>query len=120
MDSEDYLGSGHTRVPCVPINKILKEHGINHIDYLSVDVEGHEWQVIRQLNFSQITVSAISVETWHGNHTVIRDYLEDAGFVHAAELGADDIYLWRGAPWLPPNNKQLREDVRNAKLHKDF
>jgi FkbM family methyltransferase len=120
MDSEDYLGSGHTVVPCLPVTQILKENGISHIDYLSIDVEGHEWQVIRQLNFTQISVKVISVETWHGNRTAIRDYLEDAGFVHAAELGADDIYYWHGAPWLPAGNKRLRADVRNAKLHKEF
>jgi hypothetical protein len=120
MDSEDRLGTGHEVVPCTPINKILKDAGITHIDYLSRDVEGQEWAVLQQLNFTQISVRAISVETWHGNRTAIRDYLQDAGFVHAAELGADDIYYWHGAPWLPSATRKWRTEVRGIRPHKEF
>ncbi len=120
MDSEDYLGSGTQVVKCMPIMDLLKDNNVKHIDYLSIDIEGHEWPVIQQLNFSIVSVSVISVETWHGNRTRIRDYLQDAGFVHAAEIGADDIYYWRGKPWLPEQTLRWRKDVRGIRPHKEY
>lgn len=115
-DAEDRLSTTFGAVvPCVPITQILRERRIRHVDFLSIDIEGHEWPVLRSWDFNEVHVSAIAVETWHGNRTEIMDYLEDAGFRHAADLGADDIFLWHGVPWLPPGLSKLRAAVRGAK-----
>jgi hypothetical protein len=120
MDFEDHINDGMVPVSCTPIMKILKDRKIKHIDYLSIDIEGQEWAVLQQLNFSEISVDAISIETWHGNRTVIRDYLQDSGFVHAAELGADDIYFMREKPYLPPNIKIWRNTIRTLRPIKEY
>jgi hypothetical protein len=115
-DSEDRLSTTFgTPVQCIPIIQILRNRRIRYVDFLSIDIEGQEWPVLRSWNFSEIHVTAIAVETWHGNRTEIMDYLEDVGFRHAADLGADDIFLWHGIPWLPPNLPTLRAAVRAAK-----
>jgi hypothetical protein len=114
-DAEDRLSTTFgAPVRCIPIMHLLKDRRIRHVDFLSIDIEGHEWPVLRSWNFSEVHVSAIAVETWHGNRTEIMDYLEDAGFRHAADLGADDIFLWHGTPWLPPGLPALRAAVRAA------
>lgn len=115
-DAEDRLSPTFgTPVRCIPITQILHDRQIRYVDFLSIDIEGQEWPVLRSWNFSEIHVTAIAVETWHGNRTEIMDYLEDAGFRHAADLGADDIFLWHGIPWLPPKIQRLRAEVRGAR-----
>ena len=115
-DAEDRLSTSFgAPVPCVPMMTLLRDRHIHHVDFLSIDIEGHEWPVLRSWNFSEVHVTAIAVETWHGNRTEITDYLEDLGFRHAADLGADDIFLWHGKPWLPAGITRLRADVRQAK-----
>jgi hypothetical protein len=115
-DAEDRLSATFgTPVRCIPITQLLKSRQIRYVDFLSIDIEGHEWPVLRSWNFSEIHVSAIAVETWHGNRTEITDYLEDAGFRHAVDLGADDIFLWHSSPWLPPGLSALRAAVRAAR-----
>jgi hypothetical protein len=114
-DAEDRLSDTFGNpVRCVPIAQLLRNRNIRHVDFLSIDIEGHEWPLLRSWNFSEVHVSAIAVETWHGNRTEITDYLEDLGFRHTTNLGADDIFLWHGRPWLPAGLPALRTAVRQA------
>lgn len=49
MSSIGYKQGEHLKinVPCTTIDIFCKEHGINQIDFLKIDVEGHELGVVR-------------------------------------------------------------------------
>lgn len=49
------------QVPCRPIGSILRDAGISHVDFFSLDVEGGEFSVLETMDWS-ITVTAWIVE----------------------------------------------------------
>jgi FkbM family methyltransferase len=56
---------GSTKVKTVPTKKIetiCSEYNINHINYLSIDVEGAEFEVIKSINFDKIFIDVIEFE----------------------------------------------------------
>ncbi|MBS1301788.1 FkbM family methyltransferase [Loktanella sp. SALINAS62] len=71
------------KVPTVSLDDLLAEHGApDIIDYLSVDTEGSEYEILRHTNLNRRRFRLISVE--HAGETVKRDQiftlLEAAGY----------------------------------------
>jgi FkbM family methyltransferase len=61
--STDRIASGGTKTPCFILNDILEQHlKSNIVDYLSIDVEGHEFSILETLNFSKWKFKLITVE----------------------------------------------------------
>lgn len=64
-DSHAQARASGTRypVPTVALNDLLAEHGApRHIDYLSVDTEGSELDILRAFDFDRYRVDIITVE----------------------------------------------------------
>jgi len=49
-------------VQCFPLNSIAAALGVHHIDYLSLDVEGPEVEILRTVDWTQLTVDVLTVE----------------------------------------------------------
>ena len=47
---------------CLPVQDVLDKHGTRHVDYLSLDVEGHELQVLEGFDWNKTRIDVISVE----------------------------------------------------------
>ena len=50
------------RLRCVKLGDELERRGLTHIDFMSLDVEGHEESVLRGIDFSRIKISHILCE----------------------------------------------------------
>ena len=61
------------KIKCSTLNTILEENRIENFDYLNVDVEGSELNVIKGLNFKKYSPKLISIEN---NNLLINDYME--------------------------------------------
>jgi FkbM family methyltransferase len=56
-------GTASIEVETISLCDLLKEHAApEHIDYMSIDTEGGEYEILRAFDFSQHTVGLISVE----------------------------------------------------------
>ena len=53
---------GTERVKVTTLDKVLRQTGIEKVDFLSIDVEGHEIEVMRGLNFEKFRPSLILIE----------------------------------------------------------
>jgi len=63
------------------IETILNESGVNHINYLSIDVEGAEFEVIKSINFSTVFIDIIGFENnYYDKSLPIINYLKSHGF----------------------------------------
>ena len=79
-------------VPVRPIAPFLQEAGIARVDYLSLDVEGSETEILESFPFAEVPVTALSVENTYGI-AGIGAVLARHGYRRAATIGVDEIYL---------------------------
>jgi len=59
-------------VPCLTLNKLIKLYSIKEIDYLIVDTEGHDYDILMDLNLNLIKPNKITFENKHMDNTHIR------------------------------------------------
>lgn len=82
-------------VDCLTFSSIIKDNDISEIDFLSVDTEGGELEILKSINFTQTPVRVISVENNYYTNT-IKQYLESQGFIYIGTFKVDEIYLFGG------------------------
>jgi len=75
------------------LNSILEENKISHIDYLSIDTEGSEFSIIRNIDFSKYTIDTISAENNDPNDLSVRNFLESNGYRYITKCCSDEIYV---------------------------
>ena len=64
------------------LETICHENNISHINYLSIDVEGAEFEVIKSINFDKVFIDVIGFENNYDDNSVpIIKYLEDKNYV---------------------------------------
>ena len=49
-------------IKTVKLLNLLKKHNLNKIDFLNIDIEGHELKVLQSLDFNKIKINIICVE----------------------------------------------------------
>lgn len=84
------------RVPQRRLDAVAQEHGVNHINFLSLDVEGYESRVLDGLDPDRVAVDVICLENdalpWGAEP--IRNQLAMKGFVFWARCHPyDDIFV---------------------------
>jgi len=70
------------KVKTTKLETILDENNIKHINYLSIDVEGAEFEVIKSINFDKVFIDVIGFENNYNDISVpIVAYLQNKGFI---------------------------------------
>jgi FkbM family methyltransferase len=79
-------------VPCRPLSQLVAGLGVIH--YLDIDVEGHELEVLRGIDFSQVEIRIIGVEVREGtrNCEEIDCFLANHQFQPFLQLLSDRFY----------------------------
>jgi FkbM family methyltransferase len=83
------------RVDCIPLEHILVAHGIEHINFLSLDCEGHEFNALLSMNLARHCPDIIVSEyntAGIGEDFRVKDYLESAGYVERHRTVANLIF----------------------------
>lgn len=72
----------HSRhvVPCKPMSSILYEHGIDHIQFFSLDVEGAELDVLQTIDWDRTKIDVLIVEC-NARNEEVRAYLKEIGMI---------------------------------------
>ena len=69
-------------VETMKIETICDIHKISHINYLSIDVEGGEFEVIKSINFDKVYIDVIGFENnYYDTSIPIIKYLEEKDYV---------------------------------------
>jgi len=79
-------------VPLRPLQALLDTHGITRIDFLSIDTEGSELDVLKGIDFKKTRVSCIAIERNYESGS-IPQLLKSQGFIRVMALAWDDIYI---------------------------
>lgn len=84
------IKSRKLKVPCRTLSSILDECGATVIDFLSIDVEGHELSLLRGLDLSRHRPRFILVETIHTDRFALESLL-GRSYRLVAQLTATDV-----------------------------
>jgi len=64
------------------LETIFDEHQVSHVHYLSIDVEGAEFEVIQSINFDKVFIDVIAFENNYDDNSIpIIKYLEERDYV---------------------------------------
>jgi len=86
---------------CFPLYSLILATGNRTVNYLSLDIEGAEFLVLQTIPWDKVDIEVISLETNHvgevfpGSQREVREYLEERGYVLAATVEIDDIFVRR-------------------------
>jgi FkbM family methyltransferase len=81
------------RLPSLRLQRLLEKYSLDQVDFLSVDTEGSELEVLQSVDFEKTKVGVLCVENNSGKKDV-RRYLEKRGFTYYVTLGdLDDLYV---------------------------
>jgi len=90
------------------LDDILAENSIKRVDYLSIDVEGYEMNVLKSIDFSKIDIKLIGIENDLGfkyipiigkrlgselGNNALRKFLKDKGYTYIARIMCDDFFI---------------------------
>ena len=110
---------GLVKMQCLPLYTLLLSLGNPTVDYLSLDIEGAEYQVLRNIPWDSVDIRAISVETefagevHEGDREDIINLLTSVGYTHLDSVARDDIFVK-----LEPNQVSPRQDMQELLLRR--
>ena len=79
-------------VPTFTITSLLRKHKINKVDYMSIDVEGSELQVLQGIDFDSLQIRVISIEDNYKNEAAYDDLLLSKGYKKLMRVEWDLVY----------------------------
>lgn len=82
------------------LESIFDENNIKHVHYLTIDVEGAEFAVIKSINFDKVFIDVIEFENNYDDVSVpIIKYLEDKGYKMYKKM-ADIFMIHNKSPFI--------------------
>ncbi len=84
-------------VSVVPLCDIFRKNQIKHIDFIDIDVEEHEIEVIKSIRFDEVEIEVILVEQLDSNlesviSSEIAGYLKTKGYLPVSKYNRTVIY----------------------------
>ena len=92
-------------VQCLPLYSLLLALANPTVDYLSLDIEDGELEVLETLPWDRVDIRAISVETQHQTADTrerLLSLLLAVGFTHLGSLARDDVFVRLEAGGISP------------------
>lgn len=93
-------------VQVLPLREVLQQNAICDVDYLDLDVEGHELNVLKSIDFAATQIRYLAVECppslEHPTTQAIVSFLEPLGYRHFARMGSDLFFSQLKAPLYQP------------------
>ena len=89
------------KVTAKRLESILDDNNISKINYLSIDVEGAEFSVIKSINFEKVFIDIIGFENNYISKSIpIIEYLQEKGYV-LIHKGLDIFMINAKSDFLP-------------------
>jgi|GEM_PF-627440 len=90
--NEKTVSVNKVMVECVPLADVLDEMGITHVDYISIDVEGSELDVLKSIDFSKVTFDVLVIEDNYRSKA-LREFLKEKGYRRHKRIKIDEIFI---------------------------
>jgi FkbM family methyltransferase len=108
-------------VDCYLFNDLMDQNGITHINFLSIDTEGGELDILKSIDWSRFTIDVIAVEDNYSDNQFV-SYLRQNNYYLVQKLSQDLIFARNDIkesfvvpPELKPKPIQLQPAPRISK-----
>lgn len=81
------------------LKNVFDEENITHIDYMSIDIEGHELNAIKGIDFSKVRINVLTIENnsgesvANGDHRITEIMFKNDYILWGRIIELDDIYV---------------------------
>jgi len=87
-------------VNAIDVQSLFEQHQLTEIDYLNIDVEGLDYQILLDIDYSKVTIHAISVEDYCSSiHAAVESkttqHLQQNGYDLVSRVGPTSIFALR-------------------------
>lgn len=107
INQENKLTGANTNIIQVqtrPLKDIFTDNNISHINYLSIDVEGAEKQVIESIDFDKVFIDVIGFENNYQDVSIpIVDLLKSKSYKHLNYKGTDIMMIHSNSKFFKRN-----------------
>ena len=76
---------------CVTLASLLEKHRVEHVDYMSLDVEGKELDILKTIDFDAVNIRCMSVEN-NNKAQAIEPFMISKGYTKVRDIRCDEIY----------------------------
>ncbi|MBT5268497.1 MAG: FkbM family methyltransferase [Candidatus Marinimicrobia bacterium] len=88
------------KVDAIDVLTLFKQHHLTEIDYLNIDVEGLDFQILQDIDYNSVKIHAISVEDYCSSiHAAVESettkYLQQHGYDLVSRVGPTSIFALR-------------------------
>ena len=90
-----------------PVTEVLNQFSVpKTIDYMSLDVEGSEFEIMKDFPFDKYTIRLLTVER---PNKQLKELLTENGYIYLAELAPWGEYLWcHESSGFTPNDEKIK------------
>jgi hypothetical protein len=98
-----------TEIETIGINDVLKATGTNFIDYINIDIEGIDEDLIHAIDFKLYNIKCIQFENNHffKGKASVQKKLDEVGFNHYATMGGTHTYVNKSLLKISEETKNL-------------
>lgn len=79
-------------INCYNITNLLIKNNITSVDFMSIDTEGSEFNIIKGIDFNKIKIKVLLIENNY-NDINIKNFLLENGYSYHTRLNIDDVYV---------------------------
>ena len=92
--NKDHLGSDIIMVNTERLDNILNNYNYTYIDFLSIDTEGSELDILKTIDFNKYYIDVITIEDNYKDKKII-DFFENNNYYLVGEIECDKIFKKR-------------------------
>lgn len=115
IDKENNIMGGLSKtitVETLPLQSILDIEQVDHINFLSIDVEGAEFSVLRSIDYDRVFIDVVAFEVNYDQAVEKVDkvkFLAEKGYLELTYLGNDIMMIHKDSVFLTDETKILRK-----------
>ncbi len=103
------------KVPGRPLWDLLREHEAPHtIDYFSLDIEGAEYEAMKDFPFNEYTFAAMTIERGSKDYLKLRALMRENGYRLTIVDAMDDFWVHDSTPYAMGLGDRLQVSARCA------
>lgn len=86
------------QVPAITLDDLLEKHGVEEIDFLSIDIEGHEPAALAGLDIERFAPELVCIEAPTTEPEIILGYFDEHGYERIERFLEHDAVNWYFRP----------------------